>query len=143
MLQRIQSLYLILTILLYCIAIYMVPIFKHDGDSIYFISALSSSNIIILSIPFFIIISIIISGVTLTFFHNRKRQMFLSKFNIVLNLILLGIFVFHLLTLPGETSFSEKGIWYVFPFIFILLQYLAYSNINKDEALVKSVDRIR
>jgi ABC-type polysaccharide transport system permease subunit len=60
-----------------------------------------------------------------------------------LNLILLGLFVYRLLTLSGETSVSEKGIGMFLPIVAIVFLVLANKAIKKDEDLVKSVDRLR
>lgn len=63
-------------------------------------------------------------------------------FAILLMLGLFGMFYFF-------TYYSFKGadvsfnIAVVFPLIAIILDYLAIRNIGKDEALVRSIDRIR
>jgi ABC-type polysaccharide transport system permease subunit len=68
----------------------------------------------------------------------------MCRLNILLNLILLGLFVYRSLNLSGETSFvSEKGIGMFLPIIAIVLLVLANKAIKKDEDLVKSVDRLR
>jgi Domain of unknown function (DUF4293) len=64
--------------------------------------------------------------------------------NIILNLILLGLFVYHSLNLSGETpAVSEKGIGMFLPILAIVLLGFANKAIKKDEDLVKSVDRLR
>jgi hypothetical protein len=64
--------------------------------------------------------------------------------NIVLNLILLGLFVYHSLNLSGETAaVSEKGIGMFLPVLAVVFLVLANKAIKKDEDLVKSVDRLR
>jgi hypothetical protein len=45
--------------------------------------------------------------------------------------------------MSGETSVSEKGIGSFLPFGSIVLLLLANHAIQKDENLVKSVDRLR
>jgi heme/copper-type cytochrome/quinol oxidase subunit 2 len=42
---------------------------------------------------------------------------------------------------PSSTTYP--GLWSVFPIIIILLAFLAWRNIRKDEAILKSMDRIR
>jgi ABC-type polysaccharide transport system permease subunit len=62
----------------------------------------------------------------------------------ILNLILLGLFVYRSLNLSGETAtVSEKGIGMFLPILTIVLLVLANKAIKKDEDLVKSVDRLR
>ena len=63
--------------------------------------------------------------------------------NIILNLFLLGLFMYRLLTVSGETSVSEKGIGMFLPIVAIVFLVLANKAIKKDEDLVKSADRLR
>jgi hypothetical protein len=77
-------------------------------------------------------------------FNNRQNQFVMNRLNIILNLILLGLFLYHLLNLSGETDkVSEKGIGIFLPIVAIVLLVFANKSIKKDEDLVKSVDRIR
>ena len=62
--------------------------------------------------------------------------------NIILNILLIGSFIFSLLTLPGGEN-PEKGIWAIVPLITIVLLSIANRLIKKDDNLVKSVDRFR
>jgi len=61
----------------------------------------------------------------------------------ILNVILLGLFVYQSLNLSGEILVSEKGIGMFLPIISIILLVFANKAIKKDEDLVKSADRIR
>ncbi len=56
---------------------------------------------------------------------------------------MLGLLVYHLLNLSGETMVSEKGIGSFLPLASIVLLLFANLAIQKDEKLVKSVDRLR
>lgn len=87
--------------------------------------------------------SALLSLITVFLFKNRKLQFVLGRVNIVLNLILLGVFVYWSLTISGETTVSKKGIGMMIPVISIVLLVLANKAIKKDENLVKSVDRLR
>ena len=89
------------------------------------------------------LISALLSFLVIFLFKNRKLQFVLGRLNIVLNLILLGVFVYWSLTLPGEGLLSEKGIGQFIPVISIVLLVLANKAIKRDEKLVKSVDRLR
>ena len=77
--------------------------------------------------------------------HKKRQQQFvMGRLNIILNLILLGLFVNRTLNLSGETvTVSEKGIGMFLPIVSIVLLVLANKAIKKDEDLVKSVDRLR
>ena len=77
-------------------------------------------------------------------YKKRQNQFVMGRLNIILNLILLGLFVYRSLNLSGETpAVSEKGIGMFLPVVAIVLLVLANKAIKKDEDLVKSVDRLR
>ena len=67
----------------------------------------------------------------------------MNRLNIILNLFLLGFFVYRSLNLSGGTTVSEKGIGMLIPVCSIVFLTLANRAIKKDEDLVKSVDRVR
>jgi len=85
----------------------------------------------------------LLSFIIIFIFKNRKLQFVLGRVNILLNLILLSVFVYLSLKLPGEILISEKGIGQFIPIVAIVLLVLANKSIKKDEQLVKSVDRLR
>jgi len=79
-------------------------------------------------------------------YKNRVRQMRIAVFSI---LIMLGFFAaawffvhLSLKELGGEGGYSFD-IPLAFPIVAAILNYLAIRAIGKDEALVRSVDRIR
>ena len=87
--------------------------------------------------------SAVLSLIAVFLFKTRQTQFVLGRLNIILNLILLGLFIYRLLTVSGETANSEKGIGLLLPIVSIVLLVFANKAIKKDEALVKSVDRLR
>lgn len=76
-------------------------------------------------------------------YKKRQHQFVIGRLNIILNLILLGLFVYRSLSISGETAVSEKGIGMFLPIVSIVFLALANKTIKKDEDLVKSVDRLR
>jgi len=87
--------------------------------------------------------SALLSVISIFLYKSRQTQFVLGRLNIILNFILLGLFVYRLLSLPGEPANSEKGIVLLLPVFSIVLLALANKAIKKDESLVKSVDRLR
>ena len=85
----------------------------------------------------------VLALIAILLFKNRKNQFVLNRLNMILNLFLLGFFVYRSLNLSGETSVSEKGIGMLIPVFSIVFLVLANRAIKKDEDLVKSVDRLR
>ncbi len=89
-------------------------------------------------------LSTTLSLLSIISFKKRQNQFVIGRLNILLNLILLGLFVYRSLNLSGETlAVSEKGIGMFLPIVAIVLLVLANKAIKKDEDLVKSVDRLR
>lgn len=76
-------------------------------------------------------------------YKKRQNQFVFNRLNIILNLILLGLFIYRSLTLSGETEISEKGIGIFLPIGAVVCLVLANRATKKDEDLVKSVDRLR
>jgi len=76
-------------------------------------------------------------------FKQRLHQFVLNRLSIILNFVLVGVFAYQSLNLPGEASASQKGIGVVLPIISIVFLVLANKAIKRDEDLVKSVDRLR
>lgn len=136
MLQRIQTVYLFLAALSSGGLIFVFQLWENSqGEPVY---AQDDYTVLIL-----FLISALISLVTIFLFKNRKLQFVLGRLNILLNLILLGLFVYWSLMVPGESNISEKGIGMLIPIISIVFLVLANKAIKKDEDLVKSVDRLR
>ena len=89
-------------------------------------------------------LSTTLSLLSIVSYKKRQNQFVIGRLNIILNLILLGLFVYRSLNLSGEApAVSEKGIGMFLPVVAIVLLVLANKAIKKDEDLVKSVDRLR
>jgi hypothetical protein len=88
-------------------------------------------------------LSIAMGMLALVSYKKRQQQFVFNRLNMILNLILLGLFVYRSLNISGEASVSEKGIGMFLPIISIVFLVLANKAIKKDEDLVKSVDRLR
>ena len=136
MIQRIQSVYLFLSIVTTGALPFLFSLWTLENGDVYFFM----SNMIYVVIFGLSTSSSILSILN---FKKRKQQFVLNRLNIILNLILLGLFVYRTLNLSGETTVSETGIGIYLPILAILLLVLANRAIKKDEDLVKSVDRLR
>jgi len=89
------------------------------------------------------VILVLVGAFSLFSFRNRKRQIMLNNFSIIINALLIGVLAYWLQNLSGGIEFPEKGIEPIFPSIAIICLLLANVFIKKDERLVKSVDRLR
>lgn len=136
MIQRIQTIYLLIVVLIGAFAPFYIPLW--DNTEAQGILAYDYNYVLygFLGIAVLAFISIVL-------FKNRKLQIGLIRFDLILNFILLGVFVYWFLMLPGEMEISEKGIGMLVPVISIVFLMLANKAIKKDDDLVKSVDRLR
>jgi len=137
MIQRIQTVYLILTFIATSILMLFIPLWTLKGGALFYFNQDPIYNVIVGLSTMLTIVSIIS-------YKKRQNQFVMNRLNIILNLILLGLFVYRSLNLSGETlAVSEKGIGMFLPIVAIVLLVLANKAIKKDEDLVKSVDRLR
>lgn len=137
MIQRIQTLYLLLAAIIAGGLPFVFSLWtNNDGVEVF-----AKDNMIYLGLFAGVVILAIIA---IFMFKNRQSQFVLNRLNIILNFILLGLFVYRSLSLSGEASdVSEKGIGILLPIFSIVFLVLANKAIKKDEELVKSVDRLR
>ncbi len=143
MIQRIQTVYLLVAALASGGLIFVLNLWIENGNEVFALDAFQSDSLLLKFIPILFIGSAVLSFSTIFKFKNRKLQFVLGRLNILINLILLGLLVYQLLKLSGETAVSEKGIGSALPIVVIVLLVLANKAIKKDEDLVKSVDRLR
>lgn len=136
MLQRIQTIYLLLAAICSAGLIFLFALWSNsEGVEVYAQDHWSVFAMFLASGA--------LSLISIFMFKNRKLQFVLGRLNIILNFFLLGVFVYWSLSLPGEMDISEKGIGMFLPIISIVFLVLANKAIKKDEDLVKSVDRLR
>ncbi len=136
MLQRIQTVYLIISALVIGALYLWFPIIINEAKEL----IIDKNEPLVLGL---IIGSIVLTLVSIFNFNKRQLQFVLNRLNIILNFVLLGVFVYRSLTLSGETLVSEKGIGVLLPIISIVFLVMANKAIKRDEDLVKSVDRLR
>lgn len=154
MIQRIQTVYLLIAGILIS-ALFFVPfgeiaakegsIYRFDIKGIY-LEGIPKPEIIFSSLPLVILmaVSMILIIAAIFLFKNRILQMRLSRIIIFILLGLAGLIFYDIYacanTLSGVYSLT---IYPVFTIIASILIYLALRAINKDELLVRSIDRIR
>jgi len=67
----------------------------------------------LISTAFYVIVLLAVIAIFL--FKKRQNQFVVNRLNMILNLFLLGFFVYRSLNLSGETAVSEKGIGMLIP----------------------------
>ncbi|WP_090751557.1 DUF4293 domain-containing protein [Nonlabens sp. Hel1_33_55] len=136
MIQRIQTIWLILAAACSGGLVWLVSLWV-DGDGNEVVAMDENAYFGAFAL------STLLSIIAIFLYRNRKLQTVINRLNILLNLILLGVFVYRALTMSGATAVAEKGIGMFIPILSIVLLVLANRAIRKDEQLVKSVDRLR
>jgi len=137
MIQRIQTVYLLIALVILGILPFIFPLFTmSDGKEFHFMN--DSFYTVLFGL------STTLTLISIMYFKKRQHQFVLNRLTIILNLILLGLFVYRSLNLSGEAvQVSEKGIGMFLPIVAIVFLALANRAIKKDEDLVKSADRLR
>jgi len=144
MIQRIQTVYLFIALLVSSVLTTLFKLWKNvENIDIYALNLITEEGWSYKMISVFFIVSALLSLITIFKYKNRQTQFVLGRLNILINLFVLGLLVYHLQSLSGETYVSEKGIGSALPLITIVLLVMANRAIKKDEDLVKSVDRLR
>lgn len=136
MIQRIQTVYLLVSAIISGGLIFVFHLWTTENDAPVF--AKDNMTYLLLFLG-----SALLSLISIFSYKKRQSQFVLGRLNIILNLILLGLFVYQLLIPPGESQISEKGVGIFMPIFSIVFLVLANKAIKKDEDLVKSVDRLR
>ncbi|MDN3724603.1 DUF4293 domain-containing protein [Aequorivita sp. SDUM287046] len=136
MIQRVQTIYLIVSaIIMGALFLWFPVVLGKDGSVI-----MDRDEPVLFGLIF---VSLALAVISILSFKKRQLQFVLNRLNIISNFVLLGVFVYRLLTLSGEAIVSEKGIGVLLPIISIVFLVLANKAIKRDEDLVKSVDRLR
>jgi hypothetical protein len=134
MIQRIQSVFLVIAFIANGILPFLLPLFVVKSGEEFVID-----NIGYVMLNAF---SASLSIISLFSYKKRKNQFVFGRLNIILNFILLGLFIARALNISGEPV-SEKGIAMFLPIVSIVFLSLANRAIKKDEDRVKSADRLR
>ena len=128
MIQRIQSLYLLACVVLSVLCIFFE--LRTEGHP----WALTAIMALCLVLEFMAIF----------LFRRRATQMRFCSFCIILQFGWYGVYV-AMAYLMGEGLVGEwrPAVWVAIPAVNVVLLYLAFRGILKDEMLVRSLDRLR
>jgi len=147
MIQRIQSLYLLISAILVAF-LFVLPIAEIlSGGVIYqfYLQGVSLDGVIKNSGLILSILTVVVflgHGFAVLSYKNRTRQIRIIVITILLLLGVVGMFYYFAFSTINEPKVSFN-MGAVFPFVAIILDYMAIRAINKDEALIRSIDRIR
>lgn len=159
MIQRIQSIYLLLAIILLVLISCGISIFTYSSvETVHTLNvfgiksteSISGGLIVKKSIPLFTgsLILIVLAFFTILLFKNLKRQMMFARLTAFLYFIYLIAISFCYFLGSAFTDDKQLGSTFVnFGFYALLIGFvlvlLAINGIKKDQRLLASVDRIR
>ena len=141
MIQRIQSLWLFLAglggLLTYKLPLWNCILNDSTTKAFYV-----KENLLLFVV---IILASIVSFVTIFLFKNRNRQKWLCFLGMLLSASIFGLEYYLIESFKDTHSFLESSwqIGAVLPVLMMILFFLAYLGILKDDKMVKSLDRIR
>ena len=150
MIQRIQTLYLLLVVILGTLLCFFAPVqfLMPEGTEYFFLLAFDKWPLAVISIavPLLALVNIFL-------FHHRLLQARLNIMNVILCLgyyAVLALYVAYVIKgyePIGETTLTDAqwylNLWAAIPLINIVLTMMATRRILKDEALVRAADRLR
>jgi len=131
MIQRIQSLYLLVAAIAMALISFKVPVWTLNEQ---LFMAQDDTKMFILTVA-----GALLSLIGLFLFKNRKLQMKLIRLAVLVEMVI-GVRLFMVLQ-EFEVSLNSNCIL-LLAFTFVAL-ILAYIGVKKDDDLVRSVDRIR
>ena len=150
MLQRIQTVYLLLASICMVVSLLTnLAVFTFGGEIVNFkaMGFYNNGELIFSTWSLFVIgiVSVLLFLLTIFIYRWRILQIRFSIFNIFVILGYYGLIAFYILKRNPEANsvFENAGVGMVAPFIAIILTYLAIRKIGADEALIRSLDRIR
>ena len=130
MIQRIQSIFFLLSSLASLYIIFYVPVLSTESELFYLYNEFTYLRL-------FIIISAFLSLFAIFQFKNRNRQRLISSFS----RLMITLFYLTIILIYREKYDFELGVFLcIIPF---LLLFLASYFIKKDEKLIRDADRIR
>ena len=135
MIQRLQSIFLALSILTTGSA-FFTPIYDRamEDPQVWIGYGLAIS----------LTIAMILTLVSVFFFKNRSTQMMWVKRAMIIQIISLGFCIGILFSLGGIGLYLwDEALGSGLVFLGFILQMLGLNFINKDEKLIRSMDRIR
>jgi len=152
MIQRIQTVYLLVACILLAI-IFVFPYAELLGanDQVYIfnyngLSLLGQDSLYFLTVPPIILLglTVLIGLVSIFLFKKRVLQMRLNFINLILILGYIGLNYYYIHSFSNQLNgMVSYKITAAFPLVAVILIFLAIKSIGKDEALIRSMDRLR
>lgn len=134
MLQRIQSLYMLVAVVLSAVLMLSFPLWVAGETPV----MLTDNPVYMVGVG--LAIGMVLANIFN--FKKRKLQVVLNRLVIFISFGVFGFMVYEYVTLPEEPQ-VVFGLGLINPLVIIVLLSLANKAIIKDEELIRSADRIR
>lgn len=159
MIQRIQTIFLILVIVIGYVNLWQDPVYAwftaNDNSNSNVLMFWHSYTGVITDVntmytpdllsAFFTVLMMLSALVTVFLFRNRKLQLKAAWITLGFSILTVGVLYlrYFLMSLGHENYLGRFGIHFLWPHFFIFFAALSVFYIRKDERLVRSMDRIR
>ena len=130
MIQRIQTVFLFMIAIVSVIGFFFLPPLD------FYILGLMVPTLL----KSYIILTSSLAFLSLMIFKHRKTQLIINRLHFFLQVAMTGVLIFGLLNANELNSFL---LWLLMPFQSIVLLILSSRAIQKDDDLIRSIDRLR
>lgn len=150
MIQRVQTIYLILVVICMGLANAFAISYYDIGETVHTYSAQGFSiggesktyfPLMLIFIP-----SALLALISIGLYKNRKLQLNLNKLNYLLILVSIAFMFVDFNTIEGLTETkkaSAYGVSFFLPLAALVFNFLANRGIKNDDKLISSLDRLR
>lgn len=148
MIQRIQTIYLFIALAL-LIIFSILPVAVLTGTDYVLSYKITYFNYEKVSVPlsgtplFISGIAALLNIITILIYKNRKKQYLLCIISVALLVCLQGLLFYQIIYLRNSGMSVSFKVSFIFPLVSAIVTYLAAGRIKKDEALVRSYERLR
>lgn len=151
MIQRKQSVYLLVAVIVLICALclplgYFVGADQVDALAFKPLGVIQADGSLLSTWGVFslLLLSAVVSFCTIFLFRNRRLQMRMIVFNVVVLVAYFFVLLLFISTLKSDLNSSFQLNWALcLPVVAIILNWLAFGAIRQDDQLVKAADRIR
>jgi len=153
MIQRIQTVYLLIIVALFAATLFMPLAVIQSGDQLFRFDASGlttmdmEKQLVYPTWALFGLVAIItlVAFAAIFLFKKRMLQIRFCIYNALLMLGFYGLFIFYIYNIKADLEGASLSVKFAlsFPLIGLILDYLAIRNIGADEALVRSLNRLR
>ena len=155
MIQRIQTVYLLAIAGMFIALLFLPLSFIHTNEALYSfgVDGLQTTTLPselvypTWSLMAVAVIIILLSFVIIFKYKKRVLQMRMCVYNALLMIGFCALFGFYLWQLGKSPELPDMKIsfrfWVAFPFVALIFDYLAIRSIGADEAMIRSLERLR